>query len=107
MNMAELEGQLGEFGQGQTVIAWGVVFAHMVGGASLALGFITRVAAAANAAVLLGAVVLAAGGGGLFTNVDFQFTSFVFFALVLLVWRGSGPLSLDQLFRAEPELSPA
>jgi uncharacterized membrane protein YphA (DoxX/SURF4 family) len=104
--MAELEGQLGDdFGQTQTLIAWGVVFAHVVGGASLALGFITRVAAAANAAVLFGAVVIAlvgtGGTGGLFGNVDFQFTSFVFFALALLVWRGAGPLSLDHLFLAD------
>ena len=27
------------------MIAWSVVFAHVVGGASLALGFVTRVAA--------------------------------------------------------------
>ena len=108
MNMAELESQLGgEFGQTQTLIAWGVVFAHVVGGASLALGFITRLAAGANAAVLFGAVVLAFQGtaavGGLFSNVDFQFTSFVFFALALLVWRGAGPLSLDHLFRSDNE----
>ena len=107
MNMAELEGQLGdEFGQTQTVIAWAVVFAHVVGGASLALGFITRVAAGANAAVLFGAVIIAligTGAGGLFGNVDFQFTAFVFFALALLVWRGAGPLSLDYLFLADNE----
>ena len=104
MNMAELEGQLGtEIGHLQTVIAWGVVFAHVVGGASLALGFVTRVAAGANAAVLFGAAVLSLVGSGsatgLLDNVDFQFTSFVFFALALLVWRGAGPLSLDYLFQ--------
>lgn len=108
MNMADLESQLGgDFGQVQTLIAWGVVFAHVVGGASLALGFVTRVAAVANAAVLLGAVVVAVAGpaadGGLLGNVDFQFTSFVFFALVLLVWRGAGPWSLDHLFQADNE----
>ena len=106
MNMAELEGRLGaDLGQGQTLIAWGVVFAHVVGGASLALGFITRVAAGANAAVLFGAAIIAlmgtAGTSGLLGNVDFQFTSFVFFALALLVWRGAGPLSLDHLVNAD------
>jgi NNP family nitrate/nitrite transporter-like MFS transporter len=112
MNMADLEAQLGsDFGQVQTLIAWGVVFAHVVGGASLALGFVTRVAAVANAAVLLGAVVIAVAGpaadGKLLGNVDFQFTSFVFFALVLLVWRGAGPWSLDHLFQGEHERNPA
>ena len=74
---------------------------------SLALGFVTRVAAAANAAVLFGAVIITligtGGVGGLVGNVDFQFTSFVFFALALLVWRGSGPLSLDFLFQTDTE----
>jgi uncharacterized membrane protein YphA (DoxX/SURF4 family) len=107
-NMAVLEGQLGsEIGQVQTLIAWAVVFAHVVGGASLALGFVTRVAAAANAAVLFGAAIIAlmgtGGVGGLLANVDFQFTAFVFFALTLLVWRGAGPLSLDHLFSADDE----
>jgi NNP family nitrate/nitrite transporter-like MFS transporter len=111
VDMAALEDQLGEFGKGQTVIAWGVVCAHAVGGASLALGFVTRAVAAINAAVLLGAVVLAgigaAAGGGLFTNVDFQFTSFVFFALLLVTWQGAGPLSLDELFRSDLALKSA
>ena len=108
LNMAVLEEQLGAgFGQSQELISWGVVFAHVVGGASLALGFATRAAAGANAAVLFGAAALALmgteGGAGLIGNVDFQFTSFVFFALALLVWRGAGPLSLDYLFRGDNE----
>ena len=114
-NMQHLEATLGpELGQGQTMIAWSVVFAHVIGGASLALGFVTRVAAAANAVVMLGAVIvhLVSGEGGLLGgNLDFQFTLFVFFTLVLLVWRGSGPLSLDHLLRLdsekEPDLFPA
>ena len=47
MNMARAGGELGDedFGEGQTMIAWSVVFAHHVGGgASLVLGFVTRVA---------------------------------------------------------------
>ncbi len=111
MNMAELESTLGTgLGQGQTMIAWSVVFAHIIGGASLVLGFVTRVAAAANALILLGAVVLSAGAaaseGVLGTNVDFQFTTFVFFTLVLFVWRGAGPLSLDHLVRLDAEKEP-
>jgi len=39
-------------------------------------------------------------------NLSFQFTSFVFFALLLLVWRGSGPLSLDHLLRIDEEKEP-
>ncbi|MCP4857168.1 MAG: hypothetical protein GY903_22015, partial [Fuerstiella sp.] len=54
-----------------------------------------------------GAVVvsmLGSGGTGtLLANVDFQFTFFVFFCLVLLVWRGAGPLSLDSWVLSETE----
>ncbi len=112
-NMADLEGTLGgNLGDGQTMIAWSVVFAHVVGGASLALGFVTRVGAAVNALVLLGAVVFtgfgtaASNGSVLGTNVDFQFTSFVFFSLVLFIWRGSGPFSLDHLLSIDAEKEP-
>ncbi|MCB9898466.1 MAG: DoxX family membrane protein, partial [Planctomycetes bacterium] len=110
-NMSELEATLGEgLGQGQTMIAWSVVFAHVIGGASLALGFVTRVAAAANAIVLAGAVVVHLAGGEdgslLGSNVSFQFTAFVLFTLLLLIWRGSGPLSLDHLLRIDREDEP-
>ncbi|MCG8448597.1 MAG: MFS transporter [Pirellulales bacterium] len=112
MNMAELEATLGEgLGQGQTMIAWSVVFAHIIGGASLMLGFVTRVAAAANGLILFGAVILSlvgatSSGSVLGTNIDFQFTAFVFFTLVLFVWRGAGPLSLDHLVRLDVEKEP-
>ncbi len=92
----------------ETLAAWAVVFAHVVGGACLFLGFVTRVSAAANAVVLFGAAVASligsTGDGSLLgTNIDFQFTTFVFFTLILLVWRGSGPLSLDHLLRVDGE----
>lgn len=112
MNMNELESNLGdELGQGQTMIAWSVVFAHVIGGASLFLGFVTRVAAAANAIILFGAVIVTItksnmAGDLLGTNIDFQFTLFVFFTLVLFIWRGSGPLSLDHLIRLDSEKEP-
>ncbi len=112
-NMAGLEARVGvDLGEGQTLVAWSVVFAHVVGGASLALGFITRVGAAVNSLILFGAVVITLAtasdaGGSLFgSNVDFQFTSFVFFALALFIWRGSGPFSLDHLLRLDAEKEP-
>ncbi len=116
INMAELEATLGNqlgtgFSEGQTMIAWSVVFAHVIGGASLMLGFVTRVAAAANALILTGAVIVSISGMSaareLFTtNVDFQFTAFVLFTLVLFIWRGSGPLSVDHLIRLDAEKEP-
>ncbi len=111
MNMSELELSLnGNFGIGQTMIAWSVVFAHVIAGASLALGFVTRLAAGANAVILLGAAVMSlignVSGGLLVANTEFQFTLFIFFSLVLLVWRGSGPFSLDHLLRIDAEREP-
>jgi uncharacterized membrane protein YphA (DoxX/SURF4 family) len=110
-NMSALEATLGEgMGHGQTMIAWSVVFAHIIGGASLSLGFVSRVAAAANAVILMGAVVVHLAGAAetslLGSNLSFQFTLFVFFALLLLIWRGSGPLSLDHLLRIDAEKEP-
>lgn len=109
-NMSELESTLGSgLGQGQTMIAWSVVFAHVIGGAGLALGFVTRVAAAANALIMLGAVVvsLSSTEGSLFgSNLGSQLTFFVFFSLLLLIWRGSGPFSLDHLLRMDTEKEP-
>ena len=114
LNMSELEATLanvGEaFGEGQIMIAWSVVFAHIIGGAGLALGFVTRVAAGANAVILAGAVGMSfiglTEGSLLGTNLHFQFTFFVFFALLLLVWRGAGPFSLDHLLRIDEEVEP-
>ena len=110
-NMSALELSLnGEFGVGQTMIAWSVVFAHVIAGACLALGFVTRIAAGANAIILLGATVLSLGantaGGLIVSNTEFQFTLFILFSLLLLVWRGSGPFSVDHLLRLDAEKEP-
>jgi len=112
-NTPELEATLGEGmgGQAQAMIAWSVVFAHLIGGACLLLGFVTRVAAAANAIILFGAVIVSLTGttfdGSLLVeNVNFHFTSLVFFTLVLFVWRGAGPLSIDHLIQIDAEKEP-
>ena len=110
-NMSELESTLGGgLGQEQTLIAWSVVFAHVIGGAALSLGFVSRVAAGVNALVLMGAVFVHMAGTAetslLGSNLSFQFTLFVFFVLLLQVWRGSGPLSLDHLLRIDRDKEP-
>ena len=68
-------------------------------------------ATAANALILFGAMIVALMGTAgdeslLGANVHFQFTSFVFFSLALLVWRGAGPLSLDHLVRLDAQTEP-
>ncbi len=105
-----LEGQLDSIGKGlgawKELAAWGAAAAHLVGGAALALGFFTRVAAGANALVALGAVFAFSSKstiGDLFRgNVEFQLVALVFFLLLLLIWRGSGPFSLDRVLGTEP-----
>jgi uncharacterized membrane protein YphA (DoxX/SURF4 family) len=111
MNMSRLEETVSDgLGQAQTMLAWSVVFAHVIGGACLALGFVSRVAAGANAVIMAGAVVVHMLGTEdtslLGSNLDFQFTTFIFFVLLLLIWRGSGPLSLDHLLRIDREEEP-
>jgi len=104
-NMEELDAQMGE-GMSQNmraVIAWFVVLAHGVGGAALALGFVTRLSSLINAIVLAGAVVMHlsdSGGGVLGTDLNFQFASLVLIVLVVFIWQGSGRFSLDRLLRS-------
>ena len=110
MNMAELEGPLGGgMDQGQELIAWSVVFAHVVGGSALLLGIATRAAASINAVILAGATVVSLTGGwegSFLANVDFQLSALVFFMLLLFTWRGAGPLSIDHLLRNDPTVGP-
>jgi MFS transporter, NNP family, nitrate/nitrite transporter len=103
LNMSEIEAQLGStFGEMQNVLAWFVVLVNAVGGMSLALGFVTRVAAALNIVVLTGAVMFVHSPSGLFSGgTDLQFAVFVLFALLLLFWRGSGKFSMDNLVRPD------
>jgi len=106
LNMDRLEAQLGNgFGQTQNLIAWFVVFAHAVGGAALALGCATRIAAGLNVIVLAGAVVVNLSGPTgmalLGENLDFQFAMLVLVTLVVFFWRGGGRFSLDSLNAAE------
>jgi NNP family nitrate/nitrite transporter-like MFS transporter len=113
-NMGQLEAQLGDnFGETQNLIAWFVVFAHSVGGASLALGFATRWVAGLNAIVLAGASMIHLVGGEqmMVANLDFQFAALVFMTLVVFVWQGAGRFSLDRLVwgddnGAAPQLQP-
>ena len=111
MNMDGLIAQLGDgFGHVQELIAWFVVFAHAVGGAALAVGFATRLAAGVNLIVLAGAVVFAWTGSSaqqlLGENVDFQFSMLVLVTLAVFFWRGAGGFSLDRLTQGDDRVQP-
>ena len=103
-NMGDLESQMqGNFGAGQTVLAWFIVLAHSVGGVCLALGFATRFVAAINAIVLGGAAIVHLTGTTslalLGDNLNFQFALLTFMTLVVIFWQGAGGFSLDRLTR--------
>ncbi len=103
MNMSTIETQMGGgLGQMQTLVAWFVVFVHAVGGICLAMGFATRVSAFLNIIVMTGAVLFVHSFQGLLgANQNLQFAVFVLFALLLLLWRGAGTFSIDQVLRSQ------
>ena len=99
MNMHEIENMAGSIGQFENVVAWYVVFVHVVGGFALALGLGTRIAALLNIFILVGAVVFVHSAEGLFSaSQGMEFSLFVLFALCLVLWRGGGKLSFDYFF---------
>ena len=71
---------------------------HLVGGALMAVGLWTRIAALAQIPVLAGAVFLSLGG---FFSADqsFEFSSLVLFLLLLVLVYGSGRWSVDHYWR--------
>lgn len=69
---------------------------HIVGGAMLAAGFFTRLAALIQIPILAGAVFVIHWQGGLFSaSQSFEFSALVLFLLVLVFLHGSGRWSVD------------
>ncbi len=90
----------GELQFASAAIAHYIPLAHIGGGAMIAAGLLTRVAVLFQLPVLAGAVVLLYQQEGLFTRgQNFDFTALVLFLLILLLFHGSGPLSLDEHMR--------
>ena len=76
----------------------GVAALHLAGGACIAAGFWTRVAALIQVPVLFGAVFLSLGS--LFSaSQSFELSSLVLFLLLLVVVCGSGTWSVDHRLR--------
>lgn len=87
------------------VLSHYVVAVHIAGGILLALGLLTRVAAAAQVPVLLGAVFLVHWREGLLNaGQSLELSALVLAVLVVLTAFGAGELSLDHvLAKAQPE----
>jgi len=80
-----------------------VTAAHLVGGALLAVGLYTRLAALVQLPVLLGAVFLVHWHDGLLSaNQSLEFSALVLFLLVLVCAFGGGRWSLDAQWRYHP-----
>lgn len=86
---------------GQTWLVTGfvlhyVMFAHLVGGGLLAVGFVTRIAALVQVPVLAGAVFLVHRSEGLLASgQSLEFSALVLFLLVVFLLAGAGRLSVD------------
>lgn len=106
MNMQEIEALVGNIGLFENLLAWYVVFVHIIAGFALAVGLGTRIAAALNITVLLGAVIWVHSAQGLFSEGrGMEFSLFVLFALCLVLWRGAGKVSFDQFLNPQPDAS--
>lgn len=81
-----------------------VSLAHFVGGAMLALGFLTRLAALVQIPILAGAVFFVHRGEGLLAvTQSLEFAALVLFLLTIFLINGAGKLSLDHaVFGAKP-----
>lgn len=80
-----------------------VITAHLVGGALLAVGLYTRLAAFVQLPILVGAVVVVHWQDGLLSaNQSLEFSALVLFLLVLVCTFGSGRWSLDAKWRHSP-----
>ncbi|MGO1595309.1 MAG: DoxX family protein [Sphingobacterium sp.] len=74
-----------------------VVFAHLVGGIFIALGFSTRLAVIFQLPILIGAVFFVNITNGFsFLNSEFWLSLIVLLLLIYFAIVGSGPYSLDK-----------
>ena len=79
---------------GSPAVIYLTALVHLLGGALMAVGLLTRVAALVQIPILLGAVLLT--WGGLFSaDQSFEFSALVLFLLVLIFLHGSGRWSVD------------
>lgn len=79
------------------LLAHYIVFAHLVGGALIAAGLLTRLACLVQIPILIGAVFFINSSAGILAPYDVLWLSVI--VLLLLVYfliAGSGPLSVDE-----------
>jgi len=96
---------LSEFSLASAALAHYITFAHLLGGALLAVGLLTRLAALIQIPVLIGAVALVHVEEGLLTaGQSLEFSALVLFLLVVIFAYGAGRWSADHyVFVADHE----
>ncbi|NRA34843.1 MAG: DoxX family protein [Polyangiaceae bacterium] len=80
-----------------------VVLAHVIGGLMLALGFLTRLAAACQVPILIAAVFFVHWGDGLMSaGQSLEFSGLVLFMLTSFFVLGGGRISVDARLSETP-----
>lgn len=98
--MMERSGFLGSLSLG--VLAHYVVFAHLLGGAMIAVGLLTRLAALVQIPILLGAVIFINSDGGILApHNELWLSILVLVLLIAFLVGGSGPLSMDEQMKKQ------
>jgi putative oxidoreductase len=73
-----------------------VILTHVFGGLLMAVGFGTRAGALIQIPTLIGATFFVNWSGGIWGFAEeLRFSALVLFLLLMFVWYGSGPLSLE------------
>lgn len=79
------------------LLAHYIVFAHLVGGALITAGLLTRLACLVQIPILIGAVFFINSSAGILAPYDALWLSvIVLLLLVLFLIAGSGPFSVDE-----------
>ena len=87
------------------VLSHYIVFAHLIGGFFLAIGFLTRLACLIQIPILLGAIIFINSSGNIFKPFSELFLSILVLALlVYFLVVGSGPWSINRLIDQENAL---
>jgi putative oxidoreductase len=85
-----------DLGYGDGLLAHYVIMVHIVGGLLMAMGLLTRLAAAAQMPVIIGAIILIHRKEGFFTPaMTLEFTILVLALLGLFLVAGSGKFSVE------------
>lgn len=105
-NINGLEGMMSDrlsFGNfGMMALSHYIVFAHLIGGFFIAVGFLTRLACLVQIPILLGAIIFINSSGNVFKPFSELFLSIlVLLLLCYFMLVGSGPWSINRLIDKE------